>query len=86
VTAAAGQLASVWPTALALLWDRSAAVRGNVAPILGRLGAIAADPGIPTSGIFLSFKTGTRVLLALGLSSDFPCFFDNLPSVTSGSL
>lgn len=48
--AAAGQLVSVWPATLALLWDRSAAVRGAVIPTLGRLGAIAADPSVTTSG------------------------------------
>jgi len=40
--AAAAHLAAVWPPLLALLWDGAADVRAAAAPVVGRLGAIAA--------------------------------------------
>lgn len=49
--AAAEGLGGAWTSALALLWDRAAAVRGSAIPVLGRIGALAADPAVPTSGL-----------------------------------
>ena len=40
--AAAARLSAVWPPLLALLWDGAADVRAAAAPVVGRLGAIAA--------------------------------------------
>ena len=40
--AAAGRLAAIWSPLLALLWDAASDVRAAAAPVVGRLGAIAA--------------------------------------------
>lgn len=62
--AAAPQLYQSWRAALALLWDRSAAVRGAVIPVLGRLGTVAANPAHPIPGEFRVRLTHFAVLNA----------------------
>ena len=52
--AAARRFAAIWPPLLALLWDAASDVRAAVAPVVGRLGAIAArnSDGSLTGALF----------------------------------
>ena len=69
--AAAGRLATVWPPLLALLWDRAADVRAAAAPVVGRLGAIAArkNDGTYTGTLPRCASTGSISLLRV----PWPC-------------